>query len=161
MPRTSTPHLLPKACSSISNSYALVAISTKDAKAGQMPWPLSRTKQTDSRVSHNILRECKRVPLWYQSRSKRHLLSLRVHSPSWALQTNYLSTKTETYKLWAKRLHHSKTENGSTHQISTTRATWGIRQDRTRNLGRKCSPNFHMTRFGSDRKRNLNRVKLL
>ena len=129
--------------SSSSSNCAIVPTSIK-GDTDQMPWPLSKMKLTDNRVSRSISHACKHAPLWIYNRSKRLPSNLRVHSVS-----------------WARSLHLSKTEKDFIRPISMTQATWGIRHDRTRKLGPKCCLNSHMTRYGSDRRKNPNRVRQL
>ena len=111
-----------RACSSISSSCAIVQTTIKGA-TDQMPWHLSIMILAINHVSRNISRVWKRMSLWIYCRSKRLLSVLRVHSTSWALQTN---------KLAAQSLKLSKLGKDSIRQISATRATWGMRHDRTR-----------------------------
>ena len=111
-----------RACSLILSSCAIVQTMIKGA-TGQMPWHLSIMTSAVNRVSSNISREWKRLSLWIYSKSKRLLSVLRVHSTSWALQTNQTSMKRITFKQAAQSLKLSKIEKDSIRQISTTRAT--------------------------------------
>ena len=44
--------------------------------------------------------------------------------------------------------------------MKLTRATWGIIHVQTIKLGPKCYPSSHMIRYGSDQRKNLDKVKL-